>query len=102
MRVRNSKAPAPPARISKFLAKLLRKPALGWGIACIVVAPAADMVRNGSEAGAKEPYLIRDGQSDFSPELAAAEDAGDLAVLIPRAAIDFKSHQMGSHLAAAG
>ena len=33
--------------------------------------------------------LICDGQGDFRPKLAAAEDAWDLAVLIPWAAIDF-------------
>ena len=32
-------------------------------------------------------HLIRDGQGDFSAELAAAEDAGNLAVLTVRAAI---------------
>ena len=38
-------------------------------------------------------HLIGDGQHDFRPELATAEDAGDLAVLILRAAIDFIGHQ---------
>jgi hypothetical protein len=38
-------------------------------------------------------HLIGDGQHDFRPELATAEDAGDLAVWTVRAAIDSRGHE---------